>query len=65
MEQSAIIVQTAWQNALYINPIEYSSILMIYHHKSYWIIITIYIKKNFDNNAWNFEHMAIVNAREL
>ena len=25
MEPSAMFVQTAWQNALYINPIEYSN----------------------------------------
>ena len=65
MEQSAMIVQTAWQNALYINPIEYSTILIIYHYKSYWIIFTIYTEKIFDNNTWNLEHMAIINAREL
>ena len=59
-----MIVQTVWQNALYINPIEDSSILIIYHYRSYWIIFTIYTKKNFDNNPWNMEHMAIVNARE-
>ena len=62
MEQSAVIVQSAWQNALYINPIEY---LIVYHYKSYWIIFTIYIEKNFDNNAWNLEHITIVDAREL
>ena len=41
-----MIVQTAWQNALYINPIEYSSILIIYHYKSKWIIFTIYTEKD-------------------
>ena len=65
MEQSAMTVQTAWQNALYDNPIEYSSILIMYRYKSYWIIFIIYIGKNFYNNAWNFEDMAIINAREL
>ena len=31
MEQSAMIAQTAWQNALYINAIKYSSILITYY----------------------------------
>ena len=64
MEQSAMIVQTAWQNALYINPIEYLHISIIYQYKSYWII-SQYTEKHFDNIAWNLEHMAIVIAREL
>ena len=42
MKQSAMTVQTTWQNALYINKLEYSSILIIYHYRSYWIIFTIY-----------------------
>ena len=29
MEQSAMIVQTAWQNALCINPMEYSASLLL------------------------------------
>ena len=29
MEQSAMIVQTAWQNALYTNPIDYSDNLSL------------------------------------
>ena len=62
MEWSAMIMQTACQNALYINPKEYSSILIIYHYKSYWIIFTLYTEKMFDNNVWNFEHMAMVNV---
>ena len=60
-----MIVQTAWQNALYTNPIDYSSILIIYLYRSYWIIFILYTEKHFDNNAWNMDHMAIVNAREL
>ena len=58
MEESTMIVQIAWQNALYINVIEYS---IIYHYKSYWS----FSQKYFDNNAQNLENMAIVNAREL
>ena len=65
MEQSTTIMQAAWQNVPYINPIEDSSILIIHHYRNYWIIFTIYTEKNFGNNAWNLEHMAIVNAREL
>ena len=57
-----MIVQTAWQNALYINPIEYS---IFYCYKSYWIIYTIYTKKYFYNISWNSEHMAIINAIEF
>ena len=64
MEQSAVTVQTVLHNALYINPIEYSSILIIYHCKTYWIIFTIYTGKNFDNNAWNLGHKAIIVMQE-
>ena len=65
MEQSAMIVQTAWQNALYTNAIDYSSILIIYLYRRYWIIFILYTEKIFDNNTWNLEHMTIVNAGEL
>ena len=59
MERSVMIVQTAWQNALYTNPIDYSPILKLLDH------FILYTEKHFDNNAWNMDHMAIVNAREL
>ena len=56
-----LLLNFLWQNALYIN----SSILIIYHYKSYCVIFTIYTETNFDNNACILEHLAIANAREL
>ena len=65
MEQSAVIVQTAWQNALHINAIEYSSILI-------FIITRVtgsfsqYTQRKCDDNAWIWSiYMAMVNARDL
>ena len=59
-----MIVRTAWQNALY-----YSNRGFIYYNNLSLQELLDHFhnihRKMFENNAWNLEHMAIVNGREL